>query len=98
MKLTVDNVPATGAAEHWECSGKFDGKDNPVKGNNPYGDTVAFSKIDAHTYEVVTKKGGQTTATAHIVVAADGKTRITTQTGKDGQGQTFNNMMFYEKQ
>jgi hypothetical protein len=32
------------------------------------------------------------------VVAADGKTRITTQTGKDSKGQTVNNTMFYEKQ
>ena len=28
----------------------------------------------------------------------DGKTRISTQTGKDGQGQTVNNTTFYEKQ
>jgi hypothetical protein len=98
VKLTVDVVPAKGESWHYESSGKFDGKDNPVTGNNPDGDTVAFSKIDARTYEVVTKKGGKTTLTAHIVVAADGKTRITTQTGKNGQDQTVHNTMFYEKQ
>jgi len=98
VKLTVDVVPAKGETQHWEVSGKFDGKDNPVKGNNPDGDTGAFSKIDACTYELVQKKGGKITTTAHIVVAADGKTRITTSTGKDGQGQTVNNTMFYEKQ
>lgn len=98
VRLAVDLVPATGETQHWESSGKFDGKDNPVKGNNPDGDAMAFSKIDARTYETVTKKGGQTTLTAHIVVATDGKTRITTQTGKDGQGQTVNNTTFYEKQ
>jgi len=59
---------------------------------------MAFSKIDARTYEIVQKKGGKTTITAHIVVAADGKTRNTIQTGKDGKGQTVNNTMFYEKQ
>jgi len=62
------------------------------------GFTVAFSKIDAHTYEVVTKKGGKNTVTARIAVAADGKTRVTTQTGRDGQGRTVNNTMFYDKQ
>jgi len=98
VKLTVDMVPATGETQHWECSGKFDGKDNPVTGNNPDGDTMAFSKVNARTYEGVTKKAGTTTLTAHIVVAANGKTRITTQTGKDGQGQTVNNTTFYEKQ
>jgi hypothetical protein len=98
VKLTVDVVPAKGETQHYEASGKFDGKDNPVKGNNPDADTVAFSKIDARTYEVISKMGGKTTLTARIVVAADGKTRITTQAGKDGKGQTVNNSMFYEKQ
>jgi hypothetical protein len=98
VKLTVDLVPAKGETQHWESSGKFDGKDNPVKGNNPDGDAMAFSKIDAHTYESVQKKGGKTTLTARIVVAEDGKTRITTVTGNDAQGRTVNNTMFYEKQ
>jgi len=98
VKLTVDLVPVKGETQHYEVNGKFDGKDNPVKGNNPDADTNAFSKIDAHTYEVVQKKGGKTTLTAHIVVAPDGETRITTVTGKDGQGQTVNNTIFYEKQ
>ena len=53
---------------------------------------------DTQHYEAISKKGGKTTLTARIVVAADGKTRITTQTGKDGQGQTVNNSIFYEKQ
>src|SRR5262245_15689478 len=98
VKLTVDVVPASGETQHYECSGKFDGKDNPVKGNNPDADAMAFSKTDAHTYEVLTKKGGKATLTARIVVAADGKTRTTTQTGKNAQGQTVNITMFYEKQ
>ena len=98
VKLTVDIVPAKGETQHWESTGKFDGKDNPLKGNNPDGDAVAFSKIDAHTYETVIKKDGKTTLTARIVVAADGKTRITTQTGKNAEGQTVHNTMFYEKQ
>jgi flavin-dependent dehydrogenase len=59
---------------------------------------VAFTNNNDRTYSVVTKKGGKTTVTARIVVAADGKTRVTTQTGKNTQGQTVKNMMFYEKQ
>jgi hypothetical protein len=98
VRLTVDVVPAKGETQHYESSGKFDGKDNPVKGNNPDGDTMAFSKIDARTYEVVNKKGGRNTLTARIVVAADGKTRTTTQTGRDGQGRTVTNTILYEKQ
>ena len=98
VKLTVDTVPAKGDTQHWEASGKFDGKDNPVKGNNPDADMVAFSKIDARTYETVQKRAGKTTITARMVMAPDGKTRTTTQTGKDGQGQTINNVQFYERQ
>lgn len=98
VKLTVDVVPAKGEAQRYESSGKFDSKDNPVTGNNPDGDAMAFSKIDARTYRAVTKKDGKTTLTARIVVAADGKTRITTQTGKNAQGRTVKNTMFYEKQ
>ena len=97
VKLTVDNVTGTGETQHYEVIGKFDGKDNPSKGN-PYGDTTAFSKIDARTYETVAKNGGKTTVTSRIVVAADGKTRITTQTGKNLKGETVNNTLFYEKQ
>jgi hypothetical protein len=98
VKLTVDVAPVSGETQHYEASGKFDGKDNPVKGNNPDADTMAFSKIDARTYEVVNKKGGKTTLSARIVVAADGKTRITTQTGKNAQGETVKNTMFYDKE
>ena len=54
VKLTVDVVPASGEPQHYESSGKFDGKDNPVTGNNPDGDSVAFSKVNARTYRVVT--------------------------------------------
>src|SRR4030095_2596528 len=68
VKLTVDVVPAKGETQHYESSGKFDGKDNPVKGNNPDGDTVAFSKVDARSYEVVTKKAGKNTVTAPLAL------------------------------
>ena len=98
VKLTVDIVPATGEAQHFECSGKFDGKDNKVVGNNPDADTMAFSKIDDHTYRVAQKKGGKPTLTSRIVVAKDGKTRVTTQTGTNGKGETAAITMFYEKQ
>jgi hypothetical protein len=98
VKLTVDVEPATGQAQHWESSGKFDDKDNPITGDNPDGDAAAFSKINDRTYRVVFKKGGKTTTTGRIVVAPDAKTRITTQTGKNAQGETVKNTIFFEKQ
>jgi hypothetical protein len=98
VKVTVDIQPANGDAQHWESSGKFDGKDNPITGNNPDGDMQAFFKTGARSYRLVTKKGSKTTLTARIVVAPDGKTRTTTQTGKNAQGQAVHNVTFYEKQ
>jgi hypothetical protein len=98
VKITGDVVTVNGEPQHYESSGKFDGKDYPVIGNNPDADTMAFTKIDARTYEVVNKKGGKTTITSRIVVAADGKTRVTTQTGKSVAGENVKNTMLYEKQ
>ena len=98
VKLTVDSEPADGKGVHYESSGKFDGKDNPITGNNPDGDTVAFTKKDSRTYEVVNKKGGKITIKSRIAVASDGKTRVTTQTGTNGKGQPVHITMVYEKQ
>jgi flavin-dependent dehydrogenase len=57
----------------------------------------AFTKIDDHSYQVVSKKGGKVTITSKVVVSADGKTRTTTQTGTDAQGRPVNNTIVYEK-
>jgi hypothetical protein len=79
LKFTTDAVTAQGEARHTEVTGKFDGKDNPVKGN-PEADTNAYRRIDDHTDGVVAKKGGKVTTTSRIVVWPDGKSRTTTQT------------------
>ena len=33
MKIVVEVTPATGAAQHWEMTAHYDGKEYPVKGN-----------------------------------------------------------------
>ena len=53
----------------------LDGKDAPVSGTHPNADTIAAKRIDAHTLELVNKKGGKVTTTQKNVVAGDGKTR-----------------------
>jgi hypothetical protein len=98
VRQTVDVAPASGEPRHYEASGKFDGKDNPIKGNNPDADSVAYSKIDGHTYEAVYKKGGQITLTSHMVVAPDGKSRVTTQTGTNAKGESVHSIQFFDKQ
>ena len=59
---------------------------------------VAVKRIDAHTLESVSKKGGKVTTTQRNVVSADGKTRTVTTTGTDGQRQKVNNVAVFEKQ
>ena len=98
VKYTVDLVGADGTAYHWTFTAKYDGKDNPVTGNSPFGDTVALTRVDAHTTQTIVKQGGKETATQTITVSADGKTRTTTTKGTDAKGQKIDAMSFYEKQ
>jgi hypothetical protein len=98
VKFTVDLVRADGTANHWSFTGKYDGKDNPVTGNSPYGDTAALERVDPNTTRIVSKQGGKVTLTQTIVVSPDGKTRTTTSKGKDAKGHTVDTVGFYEKQ
>ena len=65
---------------------QYDGKDSPITGANPEGDTVARTRVDARTVRSVTKKGGKVTITQTSVVAPDGKTRTVTTTGVNAGG------------
>ena len=96
LKFTADGVNAEGKPTHFEWTAKFDGKDNPVKGD-PNRDTAALKKINDHTYEVVNKKDGKVTTTARVVVAKDGKTRTVTTTGTNAKGEKVNNVTVFEK-
>jgi hypothetical protein len=98
VKFTVDLQSADGAKTHWTFTANYDGKDNPVTGNNPYGDSVALTRVDERTTQITVKQGGKATVTQTIVVAADGKTRTTTVKGTSPKGQPVDSMSFYEKQ
>ena len=97
IKQVVDTVPATGPALHYEATGKFDGKDVPVKGN-PNADMQSFKKISDRSYEVTAKKGGKTVTTSVVVISADGKTRTNTQTGTTADGKPMKNVLVYDRQ
>jgi len=98
IKGTVDLVGAEGTAYRWTFTAKYDGKDSPVTGNNPFGDTIAISRVNPNTVKIAIKHAGKETVTQTIVVAPDGKTRTTTTKGKDAKGQQIDGMSFYEKQ
>jgi hypothetical protein len=97
FKQTIDTTPATGAATHGEVTWKLDDKDYPVTGN-PNADVSAYTKIDARSYQVSSKKAGKPTITTRVTISADGKTRTAVQTGTDAAGQKVNNTIVYEKQ
>jgi hypothetical protein len=97
VKFTVDLMGADGAATKWSFTANYDGKDNPITGNNPYGDTVALTRVDAKTIRLAVKQGGKPTVTQTIVVSDDGKTRTTTTKGTNAKGEPVDAVSFYEK-
>jgi hypothetical protein len=98
IKFTVDLVSTDGVKSHWEFTANLDGKDVPVTGENPYGDTVALTRVDANTLRIANKYQGKPTTTHMIVVAPDGKTRTSSAKGTDKAGKPIDAVSFYEKQ
>jgi hypothetical protein len=103
ITAVTDGVDAQGRATHTEYTAKLDGKTYPFKGTiggkpNPDQDGVMWKRVDKNTYETTTMLKEKALVTSHIVVAADGKTRTSTQTGKNAQGQTVNNVVVYDRQ
>ena len=98
VKYTVDQVNGDGTVLHWEFTGNYDGKDNPVIGNSPYGDTTALTRINPTTVRLVSKKGGKITVTQTSVVSSDGKTRTLTGKGTNVLGQPVDTVTLYERQ
>jgi hypothetical protein len=90
----VERVNADGTTTRWDVVVKYDGRDHPVKGD-PSRDTVAMTKVDQNTVDVVNKKGGAVVSRMRIVVAADGKSR--TNTVMDPSGTTTAVMSFDRK-
>src|SRR5262249_33654493 len=97
MKVVSDRVEADGKTTHFEWTAKFDGKENPVKGD-PGRDTVSVKKIDDYTLEITNRKGGKVTTTIKAVYARDGKSRTETVTGTTAQGQKTENVTVWDKQ
>jgi len=89
IKSGFEGVDIEGKPFRSEWSGKYDGRDYPLKGN-PSIDTSAMKKIDRNTIVGVDKKAGKEVATFRYTVSKDGKTL--TATGKiiDSKGLEYN--------
>ena len=98
VKYTVDGAYADGSVRHWEFTANYDGKDNRVTGDSPYGDVVALTRVNATTVRIVNKKNGKVTATQTSVVSSNSKMRTVTTNGTDALGQSVNTVIVYDKQ
>jgi hypothetical protein len=92
-----EGVDASGTATHGSFSAKLDGTDAPVSGI-PYADTVSTKRSSPTHYVATLKKGGAVMMTVHIVIAADGKSRTVTYSGKNEKGEAEHDVVFYDKQ
>ena len=96
IKVTIDGTAPDGSATHSEWTGKFDGKDYPSTGN-PNEDMRSAKQVDDRTLNVTSKKGGKVVLTAHVVVAADGKSRTVTTNGMGPKGKKTHTSAVYDK-
>jgi hypothetical protein len=80
----------------------LDGKDYPWAGGidgqpNTTQDAVSIKKIDDYTYDVVNKLKGEVVTTQRIVIARDGRSYVTTATGRTADGQAVHNVMVFDR-
>jgi hypothetical protein len=97
VKTAFDGVDADGKPIHYEYTATFDGKDCPITGS-PNFDAISLKKIDANTFEWVTKKDGKEVAHGRTVYSKDGKTRTQIENSKDAKVQEVTSTVVYEKQ
>lgn len=96
-KVDANGTAADGTPVRIEFNAKFDGKEYPVIGA-PWADTVSVKWIDAHTPQMIQKKGGEVTLTITCKVSKDGRTRTCALKGKDEQGRKVNNTVVFDRQ
>ena len=95
-KCTVDGVDADGKKTHTVWTGKLDGKDYPITGDAT-SDMRSFKLNGKNTIDMVSKKDGKTVGEGKIVVAADGKTRVVTNTMTNAKGVKVTSKLAYDK-
>lgn len=96
VKWKSERATADGKAQVATYTAKYDGKDYPITGS-PTADAITLKRIDANTTERVNKKGGKAGTTERRVVAADGKSYVTTVTGTTADGKPISHRMVFDK-
>jgi hypothetical protein len=90
-------VHPRGSVTHLAWKGKLDGRDYPVQGIDEVL-TYAYRPAAAGSFEVIVKFDGRVTAVSRVTLSADGRTMITTTTGRGARGQDVLTRTTYEKQ
>ena len=98
LKTTVDLVGQDGTPSKWSFTAQPDGKDNPIVGDNPFGNTLSVTRVDARTVKATIKQDGKVTVTQTVTVSEDGKTRTITSKGTSLKGQAIDSVTHYERQ
>jgi len=96
LRVIYDMVGTRGGITHWEWTGRVDGKDYPMEGVEEV-ITNAYSRIDDHTFIVVSKLDGRPASTTRIVISPDGKVMTVTTPATNPRGQRVMNTAIYEK-
>ena len=84
MALYIEFVDAKPTSS--ENAIDLDGKERPVTGEPTY-DAIMGLRVDANTFDVVTKKAGKELGTMRYAVSEDGKTLTRTLRGKNAKGE-----------
>ena len=96
VKLSVDGMNAKGEPVQFEYTAGYDGKDYPVTGA-PMFDSILLKRADDGTVNSTAKKGGKVVSTSTRAVSKDGKELRVTTKGTNENGETYTNVMVFDK-
>lgn len=96
-KVDANGTAADGTPVHIGFNARFDGKEYPMIGV-PWANTVSVKWIDAHTPQMLQRKGGEVTMVITCKVSGNRKTRTCTLKGWNEQGHKVNNVVVFDRQ
>jgi hypothetical protein len=97
MKITIDAVGASGNKSQWGYTTMFDGKDQPITGNNS-ADMGSVKIISDKVNEIVYKKAGRVTQVLTNILSPDNMSIAVVYMRQDADGKTTNvTFATYEK-
>lgn len=97
IKVTVIGTDKEGKPTRNEWTGKFDGKDYKVTGDEKL-DSRAYTRVNNHTMDLTIKSQGEVVMTGRIMLAKDGKSRVVTTTRSNEKGQKVQVKAVYDKE